>query len=393
MICCAFLLVTCMNNETVNTKPAEAEKVKYGQFAGSQACANCHKNMYDSCMHTAHYLTSQPASEKGIQGSFEQGKNTFVFNPAVSISMEKRDSHLFQVEYINGVEKTSRPFDIVIGSGKRGQTFLYWDNNKLFQLPITYFTSAHQWSNSPGYSNKVKFNRPITSRCLECHSTFFEKIPGPDNRQEAFSTSKIMYSVSCERCHGPGAAHVTFQLQHPEEKKARYIINPATFTRQQNLDMCQLCHGGRLSKTQPSFQFQSGDTLSRFFATDTATKDISTIDVHGNQYGMLSASKCFKMSNMTCGSCHSPHNNETGNTALFSQRCMNCHKTGRNNFCKMAGKAGMETIKKDCISCHMPEQPSRAIMVLLQGQDTPTPALMRSHFIAIYPLAAGAVKR
>ncbi len=388
MICCAFLLVTCMNDETVHTQPAEANKLNYEQFAGSQACAGCHKSIFDSHTHTAHYLTSQPASEQSIKGSFEAGKNTFAFNPAAWVAMEKRDSRLYQVEYVNGVEKIAKSVDIVIGSGKRGQTFLSWENNKLFQLPITYFTSAHQWSNSPGYSNKVNFNRPITSRCLECHSTYFDKIPASGNGQEAFSTSNIIYGVSCERCHGPGAAHVQFQTQHPDEKKARYIITTAAFTRAQKLDMCRLCHGGRLAKTKPSFQFESGDTLSHFFVTDTLAKDVTNIDAHGNQYGMLTASKCFKMSSMTCGTCHSPHNNETGNTALFSQRCMNCHSAASNNYCKMAGKAGMENIKKDCISCHMPEQSSRAIMVLLQGQDIPTPALMRSHFIAVYPVAA-----
>ena len=374
MILCAFLFVTCMN-----------EGGAYDQYAGTLACANCHKDIYTAHTHTAHWLTTQPAREQFIKGSFLAGENSFFYNPAVSVTMEKRDGRFYQTEYVEGVEKKSRPFDIVVGSGKRGQTFLYWNKNNLFQLPISYFTSAHQWSNSPGYSNKVMFNRPITSRCLECHSTYFEKIPGPDSRLEDFSASNIIYGVSCERCHGPGARHVAFQSQHPAEKKAQYIINPAEMTRQQKLDMCMLCHGGRLAKTRPSFQFQPGDTLSAFFSIDTVTKDVAAIDVHGNQYGMLAASKCFKMSAMDCGSCHSPHDSETGKTALFSQRCMSCHNVANNTFCKIAGKAGVETIKKDCISCHMPEQPSRAIVMLLQGQDVPTPASMRSHFITIYP--------
>ena len=43
------------------------------------------------------------------------------------------------------------------------------------------------------------------------------------------------------------------------------------------------------------------------------------------------------------------------------------------------------TIDKDCITCHMPEQPSMAIAVMLQGKDVPSPALMHTHLIKAYP--------
>lgn len=130
--------------------------------------------------------------------------------------------------------------------------------------------------------------------------------------------------------------------------------------------------------------FGPGDTLSNFFSIDSTSNDAVNIDVHGNQYGLLAASKCFKNSVMTCSNCHNPHENETGKLALFSQRCINCHNSEHGNFCKMSDQIG-SSIVKNCIDCHMPEQPSRSIAVMLQGASTPTPALMRSHFIKIYP--------
>ena len=66
--------------------------------------------------------------------------------------MEDRDSGLFQAEYYHGVQKAAHRFDIVVGSGTRGQTYLYWQGNQLYQLPVSYFTPAHTWSNSPGYA-------------------------------------------------------------------------------------------------------------------------------------------------------------------------------------------------------------------------------------------------
>ena len=57
-------------------------------------------------------------------------------------------------------------------------------------------------------------------------------------------------------------------------------------------------------KTVPSFSFEVGDTLANYFIKDTAAKDTANIDVHGNQFGLLAANKCFKMSGMTCTTCH-----------------------------------------------------------------------------------------
>ncbi len=377
-----FLFTQCINNRNDDSHISD-NPVDYTKYAGAVTCAKCHQKIYDSHIVTSHNLTSQVAGEKNIKGKFEKNKNRFYYAPNMYVSAEKRDSKFYQVEYIDEVERFSKPFDITVGSGKRGQSFLYWNQDKLFQLPLTYFTSLDQWTNSPGYSNRIVYNRPITSRCMECHSTYLEKLPDNQSHVESFSTANIIYGVSCEKCHGPGAAHVAFHTQHPKETKAKFIINPTTFTRTQSLDMCRLCHGGRLSKTKPSFSFQPGDKLSDYFVTETVAKNIPEMDVHGNQYGMLAASKCFQLSQMTCNTCHAPHENETGKKELFSQRCTSCHSEPKKTACTKIDPAD-KVLQTNCIDCHMPEQRSRAIMVLLQGENIPTPAFMRSHFISIY---------
>jgi len=91
----------------------------------------------------------------------------------MKLVMEERKSGLYQVVYIKGKEETARRFDIVIGSGKKGQTYLYWYGNELNQLPVSYFASVHRWANSPGFpSETILFDRNIESRCMECHTTF-----------------------------------------------------------------------------------------------------------------------------------------------------------------------------------------------------------------------------
>jgi hypothetical protein len=302
--------------------------------------------------------------------------------------MVKQADSFYQVAYINGIEKKRQHFDVVIGSATKGQSYATWTGNKLFQLPITYFTSAGQWCNSPGYPDKISFNRPITSRCLECHATFAEKKSAPEKEPEEFDRNRIILGVDCERCHGPAAKHVEFQTKNPTEKQAKFISSLASFSRQQSLDMCALCHGGRLQKTKPSFQFTAGDKLPDYFLIDTVGRDVNSIDVHGNQFGLLAASKCFKRSStLTCNTCHNPHENEKGKAATFAERCATCHndKHTAGGLCKMEGTLNREELKSNCVNCHMPEQPSMAIAVLLQGQNTPTPALMHTHLIRGYP--------
>jgi len=386
---CIFFLTKCIDKEQDKSQPSSpppSAKISFDQFAGSDACAKCHKNIYDSHVHTAHYLSTRPPLEKYLKGSFERGTNTYAYDSNMVIAMEKRDSGYYQVGYYQGIERITKRFDIIFGSASKGQTYATRFQNRLYQLPVSYFTAAKKWANSPQFpTHPVIFNRPITSRCLECHSTFVEKLSAPRVEPEEFSPDHIIYGVDCEKCHGPGAKHVQFQTQHPNDTSAKFIINPASFTRDQKLDLCGLCHGGRLRKTKPSFEFTAGDKLTDYFIIDESIPNPDSIDVHGNQYGLLRASKCFKNGNViTCLTCHNPHQNERGQIQVFSERCVSCHNGQLQHTCKMTAQIG-KAITANCIDCHMPLKTSHSITELLAGQKTPTAALIRSHYITIYP--------
>ena len=385
LILSALLFVKCIDRESKQpSADTTATTVTAAQFAGSKSCAGCHKNIYESHILTPHYLTTRPASAEYIKGSFEPGKNRFAYDSNIVVVMEKRDSGFYQVGYFKGQQGIIKRFDIVVGSGAKGQTYITRFQNRMYQLPVSYFTAANKWANSPQYpTHPVLFNRPITLRCLECHTTFAHRISDPNHKPEDFDPN-IILGVDCEKCHGPAAKHVEFQTQNPKDTQAKYILNPARFSRQQSLDLCGLCHGGKIVNTRPSFEFVSGDKLSDYFKMDTSAPDPENIDMHGNQLGLLRASKCFRMSQtMTCTTCHNPHKNERGDIALFSQRCITCHSEGHNNICKMTASIG-PSINLDCIDCHMPRKPSKLITELLPGDTKPTAALVRSHLIAIY---------
>lgn len=353
------------------------------KFAGSESCASCHQSIVETHKRTAHYLTSRPANTETVKGSFDSLKNVFALNSQLKIVMEKTSTALFQVGYVDGWESIKEPIDIVIGSGRKGQTYLYWKNNELFQLPVSYYAPMDTWCNSPGYpTDQILFNRNIPGRCLECHGTYFKSLQ-ENNTTAAFDRDQIVFGIDCERCHGPAADHVAFQSTHPEEKEAKYIINPARLSRQLKLDNCALCHSGIREMTQPSFSFVVGDSLDNYSLPDYKLDSAAELDVHGNQYGLLTASKCFKMSKMDCSSCHDVHVKETNTMELFSQRCMSCHTKANHNFCTQPQIPGL-TLSNNCIDCHMPALPSSQVFLQVPDRSKSTPDLVRTHLVGIY---------
>ncbi len=353
-------------------------------YAGSESCLPCHKSIYDSFITTAHNLTSHTAGAEFIKGSFEPGKNRFPYNKFMEVVMENKNGGFFQTSFINGVAFQSEPIDMVIGSGRKGQTYLYWRDNKLMQLPVSYFTPTDSWCNSPGYpSNMVRFDRLINARCIECHGSYV-KIEEPEENLTLYDKNSIIYGVNCERCHGPAAKHVSFHLKNRKEKTAHFINTKKLLSRQQKLDACALCHSGFRQFIKPPFSFVAGDKLTDFSLPTYIEDTSSLLDVHGNQYGLLTASKCFKNSEMDCASCHNVHKEEINAPMLFSNRCMNCHNETSHNNCSFQPVSGLK-LGDNCIDCHMPSLPSNKIFLQSADPQKSSPDYVRTHHVAIYP--------
>lgn len=370
-----------------SSKPADPRGDLY---AGAASCEKCHKNIYNTYLHTAHYVATVPATVNTIHGSFARNSNVFNFSPSQKIVMEKRDSGLFQTYYLNGKVAESRRFDIVLG-GIKGESYLFWKGNELNQLPVSYYAKQKQWLMSPGYmAGQVYFDRPIASRCMECHSGYIASLPG-ETRQlgaaEQFDKSSLVMSVDCERCHGPGARHADFQTNNPDVKTAKFIASFSSLPRARRLDVCGVCHSGNKSPMlRPTFGFKPGDTLANFKLPEMVRPvDTNHLDVHGNQVQLLQSSKCFINSKMDCATCHDTHQNQRGNTNFYVQKCLSCHSPANHNFCKMASTLNAQFIKTNCIQCHMPALPSGVIIAPTITKGVSADILVHTHHIGIYP--------
>ena len=164
-----------------------------------------------------------------------------------------------------------------------------------------------------------------------------------------------------------------------------YITTNDKLGRQQQLDLCALCHGGNDGrKLKSRFSFRPGDNLADFFLESNSGSSQANFDVHGNQSRLLASSKCFiKSGSMTCTNCHNPHQNAVNNPAYYIQKCMGCHNEVNHDTCTVAAAPGI-SIKNGCIDCHMPLQNSAAISFQFYGNAPLSSYQLRTHKIAVY---------
>ena len=243
---------------------------------GTAPCGPCHPDVAQSYQQTAHFLTSGSANSATIRGSFAEGRNVLqTVVPEVHFRMEQKGDSFYQTAFDHGRTHSER-FDLVLGSGRRGQSYLYWKGGLLYQLPVSYLALTGGWMNSPGYPDgEVHFERVIPPQCLDCHATAGAR------------AGRFAAGITCQKCHGAAA-------QHPA------VRNPASLARDGQVALCAACHSG--------------------------LGDGAEADVHGNQVGLLRQSKCFRNSpEMSCSTCHNIHRVEQDLVAM-STRCTTCHR-------------------------------------------------------------------
>jgi hypothetical protein len=381
---CILLCTVVLSNCISNSREAD---IRGETYAGSQTCRSCHLQIYDSYIQTAHFNTSSDSLPAVVREDFASGKNIFKFNDSTQVVMENIDGKHYQSYMRNGKKLFSHPLDIVVGSGRKAQTYLYYnDKKKISQLPVSYFMAEHAWANSPGFpAGDAKFDRNVPSYCLGCHSSFVavNQTYTGTVMEEAFEKNKIVYGIDCERCHGPALAHVDFYTNRPADSQHKFITKISTLNRVQKNDVCALCHSGFTDVQQSLFKFKPGDKFSDFWFPEFGHIDTATLDVHGNQTQLMMASKCFQVSNdLTCNSCHNVHVKERDNLEIFSNRCISCHQKVQHSF---TGKnAALDnSVKSNCIDCHMPLKPS-AITMLTNQKLSAVPDYIRTHLITIY---------
>ncbi|WP_337967580.1 cytochrome c3 family protein [uncultured Flavobacterium sp.] len=386
----AVFLSNCTNKSDEYIDPRGTD------YAGSESCIDCHKTQYDMALQSSHFKATAPAILGNVLGDFDAKNHVFIYDKNTKLVMEQRNDSLYQVLYKNGKEVEAHRFEIVFGV-KHAQTSVYWRENNTYELPVSYYNSINNWATSPGFpADKPYFDRMVMKDCYSCHaSNISSRNVGQKSTEKNFMSmdvediidrKTIVYGIDCERCHGPAKAHAEFHIKNPNVKVANSITSYKTLNRQQKLDACALCHAGNDGmKIKSRFDFKPGSVLSDFYRETRSITDTAKFDVHGNQFRLMSQSKCFvKSEKMDCITCHNPHENASKNLASYSKICMSCHQDFKHNETTLKTMSG-SLLASNCVECHMPKQSSGAIKFQLSNTKQMSNYILRTHKIGIYP--------
>ena len=345
-------------------------------------CLSCHgdKAAFET---TAHRLTSQPPTRSAIDGSFAPVENIlWTSDPRLHFRMDSTAAGFTEAAVVghdrDSIFRVER-IALVIGSGRKGQSYAYRRADSTFyQLPVSYWRGLG-WINSPGYRDgTANFSRPIAPRCVECHASSMQSMPGKATNR--YDLTQSIVGITCETCHGSGRAHSARERSPMRRLFAavlpRAIIDPARLTRDRQLDECALCHGGIGTLRTPAFTYLPGQPLADHL-TRPPSRPNEDIDVHGNQVALLERSACFRASGMTCATCHDVHRPQH-DIAEISGRCLTCHTV---QSCGLYPKQGNALVGR-CVDCHMPMLPSNTIVSDFKGREVQ--AQVRTHWINVY---------
>ena len=308
-----------------------------GGETGSEVCAACHREIYDS------YRATGMAQSSGAAGRID-GEGWFADkHSGVRYRVYRRDKAAwfdFDARGIHG----RRRLDYFIGSGTVGRSYLFTVNGFLYEAPVSWYARPAKWDLSPGYQqyDQLYLTRGVETVCLECHASRLNPAAGTTNGYGAPPFREG--GVSCERCHGEGEAHVAGRGG---------MVNPAKLAPDRRDSICAQCHlagEARIARKEAGAFRPGGRLADSLVVFERQGEPDMNVTSH---FERLAESACKKASGdrLWCGSCHDPHRGpaQTEKVAYYRARCLNCHQQAQ---CSRG---------PDCAGCHMPKSPVRDV--------------------------------
>jgi len=303
------------------------------EFVGSEKCGSCHPEHYRRQKDHHMALTGRAVSAETLDLWFSRERLSkrrewsdsgapprYRVGPAEVFLEAQGVSDLRQAQVA-----------AVFGSGARGFTPISAEGGRAIRELRLSFSSHHDiWLTTPGSDGDPDSlgtpKSPEQSRdCLDCHATLLAW------RGERLDAQASVFGVHCERCHGPGSAHLKAVVEQSQDAK---ILNPGSLAADQQVRFCGQCH------RQP-FDLEPLDVMSR--APARAPPAGARL--------MLSAG--FRRSppekTISCRECHDPHRNVEPGSDPFTRTCLRCHASPEKEHWSKPVAAS-----SDCISCHMP---------------------------------------
>lgn len=332
-----------------------------GAVHGQQnACAPCHRAIYESYRSTPMALSGAPAGqgiahERFDRAAFTDAKSGYRYRVSAK-------GGVYSLEFENpatGIHG-AKTLGYAIGSGATARSYLLAADGFLFEAPVAYYSTSSaggSWALAPAYAEYgyPYLTRPIPPTCLTCHVSSLALLPGTQNRYAAPPFGEG--GIACERCHGPGERHIA-RMKAGKTTGGLAMVNPAKLEAAARDSVCWQCHltgEARVLRAGSDWRtYQPGARLSDSVAVFVRAGAPPGMKVTSHAEN-LAQSACRRSAGqrLWCGTCHDPHAvpKPAEKAAWFRKKCEQCHSA---DACT-ATKASRMKNQDDCIGCHMPK--------------------------------------
>ena len=323
---------------------------------GSEACKDCHKDVYASyARHSMARTGPRPLSSldpKWLAKIFDAGATQPVSHERSGFSYRalRKGSDYFVEESVHDkdgapVQTWVQPITHAYSAGSYGVAFYFRQGKRLYQVPIDYYPQPQRWGIDPAAAaGNPRFTKSLGRFCISCHTDYPRSQAGTDD----VFLDPLPAGVGCERCHGPGLKHVA--SLRPED-----IVNPASLTSARQLDVCVQCHESNhsnLRADRDEFSYRPGEPLGAYrvsFVDDPPAPDRFPLLAHPER---MVRSACWRASGgkLVCTSCHDPHKSSFDQPASWwDAKCNQCH---HDHPCTESAEARTAQ-QGHCVPCHM----------------------------------------
>jgi tetratricopeptide (TPR) repeat protein len=362
---------------------AEIHTVNPG-FAGIDQCDECHAERCTEFRQTRHFLASVPITPDQIPAGARAAEiaiGSHLPEHRFRTQVQGNALQILADRWLPDGNAASAATTVAFGygvGGKADEVYFGWQDDELRELPVGWLHSHGCWG-AQQFSDPHSgpdATREGTTRCLECHTTWFSHNRGSINR---YRPESIQHGVTCERCHGPAEKHVSYHRLHPDDRQPHQIVSPSTFTRDQKMALCGQCHSATIFRRSAPFSYTPGEPLETHFRQhqNAHFEDDSV----ANQVKYLSQSRCFQQSDsLTCLTCHSPHHTMTPQ----QQGAVSCAQCHQSSDCLEQPRIP-EHLRSECASCHMPQYARLAVRFHTDEERYVFPVRATQHRIGVYP--------